>query len=138
MRQCTATAEVPLTELLIAILAGQKRVTDSDLAYAPDTVRCELGVWHEDGHAAFVWDWEKHKPREGLWARWTPDGTMRFESLTWCGIPGSPDGDDACTLYLDHAREHSWKVRDPELEAFSRRVFAENAGLIARLTRKRN
>jgi hypothetical protein len=136
MRQCTATAEVPFTELLIAVLAGQKRVLGQDLDGAPDTARCELGLWHGDEHAAFVWDWE-YKPTEALWARWTPDGTMRFETLRHCETEGGADG-DACTLYRDHAREHSWNVVDPELEAFRRRVLAEHAGLIARLTRKPN
>ncbi|MFD4141594.1 hypothetical protein [Streptomyces sp. NPDC058572] len=136
MRQCTATAEVPFAELLIAILAGQKRVLGEDFDYAPDTARCELGLWHEGGHAAFVWDWKQHKPEEGLWARWVTEGPMRFESLTWCGITDGPDGDEACTLYRHHAREHSWNVRDPEFEAFRRRVLAEHAGLLARLTRK--
>ncbi|MFE7275477.1 hypothetical protein [Streptomyces sp. NPDC057623] len=136
MRQCTATAEVPIAELTIAILAGQGLVTGHQLEEAPGAVRCELGLWHGDEHAAFAWDWE-HKPEEALWVRWAPDGgTMRFESLTHCEIEGGADG-DACWLYLDHPRDHSWNVSDPEVEAFRRRVLAENAGLLAWLTRKR-
>jgi hypothetical protein len=136
MRQCTATAEVPVAELLTVVLAGQHRVTGQDFdTYAPHAVRCELGLWHGGEHAAFVWEWE-HEPREALWARWTPDGTMRFESLTHCEIEGGAGG-DACWLYLDHPRDHSWNVSDPEVEAFRRRVLAENAGLLGWLTRKR-
>lgn len=137
MRQCTSTADVQMAPYLLAILAGQQRVTDEDLALTTDAARCELGLWHEDEHAGFVWDWE-HKPDEALWARWTPDGgAMRFESLKYCEIEGGPDG-DACTLYRDHTREHSWALRDPEMESFRRRVLAENAGWLAQFTRKRN
>ncbi|WP_244190636.1 hypothetical protein [Streptomyces caeruleatus] len=130
-----ATAEVPSGPLLLAILAGQGRVSDGELVDVPETARCELGLWHGDEHAAFVWDWE-HKPTDALWARWTPDGTMRFESLTHCEAEGGADG-DACTLYRDHSRDHSWNVVDPEMESLRRRVLAENAGLLAWLTRKR-
>ncbi|MCF1595404.1 hypothetical protein [Streptomyces muensis] len=126
---------MPITDLTFAILAGQGRVTSYALNDAPDMVRCELGLWHEGEHAAFVWDWE-HKPTEALWARWTPDGAIRFESLTHCEIEGGPDG-DACYLYLDHPHEHSWNVSDPKVEAYRRRFLAENAGLLAWLTRKR-
>ncbi|KUN94037.1 hypothetical protein [Streptomyces caeruleatus] len=137
MRQCTATADVQMAPFLFAILAGQARLKSEDFdTYAPDATRCELGLWHEGEHAGFVWDWE-HKPQEALWARWTADGAMRFESLAHCEIEGGPDG-DACTLYRDHPRDHSWNVVDPEMEAFRRRVLAENAGMLAWLTRKRN
>ncbi|MCX5423166.1 hypothetical protein [Streptomyces sp. NBC_00078] len=126
---------MPFTELLLAVLAGQKRIFGEDLDAALDTARCELGLWHGDEHAAFVWEWE-HKPSEALWACWTPDGAMRFESLRHCETEGGSDG-DACTLYRGHAREHSWNVVDPATEAFRRRVLAENAGLLAWLARKR-
>ncbi|MFJ9748690.1 hypothetical protein [Streptomyces chartreusis] len=128
---------MPIPELLIAILAGQQRVLSEDFEYAPDTVRCELGLWHEGEHAAFVWDWERRKPEEGLWARWTPDGAMRFESLPWCGVEGGVDG-DACTLYRDHAREHSWDVVDPATAALRRRVLADTARLLLLPTKEPN
>ncbi|KUN99057.1 hypothetical protein [Streptomyces caeruleatus] len=136
MRQCTATAEVLLTDILIAILAGQGQISSQDCEDIPDTARCQLGLWHGDEHADFVWEWE-HKPHEGLWARWTPDGVMRFESLAHCEITDGSDDGDACWLYRDHAREHSWALRDPAMEAFRRQVLAENAGLLAWLTRQR-
>ncbi|WP_236246416.1 MULTISPECIES: hypothetical protein [unclassified Streptomyces] len=60
---------------------------------------------------------------------------MRFESLRWCECNRLPD-DDACTLYLDHAREHSWDVRDPETEALRRSVLTDHAGWLARFTGK--
>ncbi|MCD9874262.1 hypothetical protein [Streptomyces guryensis] len=62
---------------------------------------------------------------------------MRFETLPWCEIPGGPDG-DACTLYRDHTRNHSWNVFDPKIEALRRRTLAENAELIAWLSGKPN
>lgn len=138
MRQCTATAEVTFPELLIAILAGQKRVTGEDCEDTSDTARCELGLWHGDEHAAFVWDWREHKPQEGLWARWTPDGTMRFESLRHCEISDDSGDDEACMLYRRHPGEHSWALRDPETEALRRRVLAEGAGVIELLSSKPN
>lgn len=136
MRQCAATAEVPPAQLLLAILAGQHRVSDNELVDAPWSARCELALWHEGEHADYVWEW-RDKPTQGLWARWATGGPMRFGTLTWCEIPDGPDS-DACTLYRDHARDHSWNVFDPKVEAFRRRVLAENAELIARLSGKPN
>jgi hypothetical protein len=127
MRQCTSTADVPLDLLLFAVLAGQKRVSDGELDYAPRTVRCELGRWHEGEHADWVWDWSD-KPKEALWARWTAEGPMRFESLPWCETPSRPDKGDVCGLYQDHAEKHSWDVFAPEIEAIRRQVIADNPG----------
>jgi hypothetical protein len=134
MRQCTATADVPPEQLLFAVLAGQKRVSGSELFDAPRTVRCELGLWHEGEHSDHVWDWED-KPAEALWARWVAEEPMRFESLPWCETPGGPH-DDACILCQDHARHHSWSVFDPEVEAQYQRIRAEYAGWLKALTRK--
>ncbi|MFF2845874.1 hypothetical protein ACFVT5_06035 [Streptomyces sp. NPDC058001] len=136
VRQCTATADVPLVGLLFAILAGQGRVLDSELDHAPLRARCELGHEHDGEHADHVWDWD-HKPTHALWARWNTDATIRFETLHWCETQseGGPD-DDACTLYLNHAQEHSWNVHDPETEAPHREALAENALMIRRLGRK--
>lgn len=132
MRQCTAICDVPPASLVTAILAGQGRVSGHDLAGAPDRVRCELALWHEGEHADHVWDW-RERPSHALWARWTTQETMRFETLHWCETPGGPAG-DACTLYRGHARDHSWNVHDPETEALRRSVQADPAGWTARLT----
>jgi hypothetical protein len=127
MRQCTVTADVPLDLLLFAVLAGQKRVSDSELGDTPRTVRCELGLWHEGEHADWVWDWPEN-PKEALWARWVAEKPMRFESLPWCGTFSARD-DVACGLYREHARNHSWDVFDPKIEVIRREVIAENPGL---------
>ncbi|MFF2848756.1 hypothetical protein ACFVT5_20880 [Streptomyces sp. NPDC058001] len=118
MRQCEATTPLPPLGLLFAILAGQGRVLGNDLEYAPTHVRCELGTRHQGEHADHVWDWD-HQPTHALWARWDIGGTLRYESLHWCETPGGPEG-DACTLYRDHARRHSWAVHDPETDALLR------------------
>ncbi|MFJ6568542.1 hypothetical protein ACIQNU_14050 [Streptomyces sp. NPDC091292] len=131
MRQCKATADVRPAALVFAILAGQGRLYGGDLAYAPRRVRCELALGHQDEHA---WDWPDGMAPP-LWARWTTEAPPRFESLPWCETPGGPHG-DACTLYQGHAHEHSWNVRDPEIEALRRRVLAEWARFIKRLGRK--
>jgi hypothetical protein len=103
VRQCTVTADVPPGELLLAMLAGQRRVSDCDIGRVPLTVRCELGLWHEGDHADWVWDWD-HRPTHALWARWVADEPMRFESLPWCETPDTPDIDPNtiyCALYRD-------------------------------------
>ncbi|MFF2845044.1 hypothetical protein ACFVT5_01760 [Streptomyces sp. NPDC058001] len=126
----------PPAALLFAVLAGQGRALSSQLEYAPLRVRCELGLWHEGEHADHVWDWPDGMAPP-LWARWDTGGAMRFESRPWCETEGGPDG-DACTLYRDHAREHSWNVLDPETESLRRRALAESAQLMKRLGRKRD
>ncbi|GAB3951765.1 hypothetical protein [Streptomyces sparsus] len=133
MRQCTATAEVTALDLLVAILAGQGSVSSAELPGASEPLRCELGLWHEGDHADHVWDWG-HQPTHALWARWNVDGSVRFASLPWCGT--NCPSDEVCTLYRDHARDHSWNVHDPATEALRRKVLAENAGWLDRLTRK--
>jgi hypothetical protein len=122
MRQCTVSADVEPLGFLLAVLAGQRRVTDSELGDASGVVRCELGLWHEGEHAAWVWDWPD-RPSEALWARWVVDEPMRFESVPWCEVTSEPDG-DACGLYLGHARSHSWDVSAPEAEALRGRLQA--------------
>ncbi|MEV7283850.1 hypothetical protein AB0O01_04660 [Streptomyces sp. NPDC093252] len=110
MRQCGATSDVPSGRLLLAIIAGQGKVLRADLRPALAPVRCELGAWHACEHACHIWDWpDSHAPP--LWARWRTAGPMRFENLTWCGVPGGPRG-DACFLYRNHVRTHSWNLRD--------------------------
>ncbi|MFJ6568207.1 hypothetical protein ACIQNU_12335 [Streptomyces sp. NPDC091292] len=135
MRQCTATADVPRAALLFAVLAGQGRIYGDDLGYAPRRVRCELGLRHEGEHADHVWDWPDGLAPP-LWARWDTGGTLRFESLPWCGSEGGRYG-DACALYRDHAPAHSWSVRDPDTESLRRRVLGESGPLIRWLRRKR-
>ncbi|MFF2846866.1 hypothetical protein ACFVT5_11090 [Streptomyces sp. NPDC058001] len=125
MRQCEATAHVPPAGLLFAVLAGQGRVLGSELAYTPPRVRCELGLGHDGEHADHVWDWD-HQPAHALWARWTTGQPLRFESLPWCETLGGSDA-DACTLYWDHSRAHSWAVHDPETEALRRQIVEEHA-----------
>ncbi|MFJ6573134.1 hypothetical protein ACIQNU_37570 [Streptomyces sp. NPDC091292] len=134
MRQCKATADVHPGFLVFAILAGQGHVYGNDLERAPSLARCELGLWHEGEHSDHVWDWPD-SAAPPLWVHWNAGHTMRFESLAWCETPGGPDG-DACKLYRDHAREHSWDLFDPETEALRRRVHTEWAQLIKRLGRK--
>ncbi|AEW94092.1 hypothetical protein SCATT_17210 [Streptantibioticus cattleyicolor NRRL 8057 = DSM 46488] len=128
MRQCIATAAAPPEQLLVAILAEQSCVSTSDLKYATFDLRCELGLWHEGEHADHVWEWEDGMAPP-LWARWTADGLLRFECLSWCEAPHLTR-DEVCTLFQDHPREHSWNVADPRIEALRRRVLAEGAGWI--------
>ncbi|WP_445395259.1 hypothetical protein ACSMX9_18395 [Streptomyces sp. LE64] len=119
MRKCTAAAEVPHRDVFLAILAGQGRVSTSDLARIPRKLRCELGLWHEGEHADHVWDWD-HRPSHALWVRWSPDGAgSRLESLPWCEA-ARPARDEACTLYWEHDHHHSWELRDPEYESLAR------------------
>ena len=133
MRQCTATADVIPHALLSAVLAGQRQVSPEDLSACPQTLWCELALWHEGEHADHVWDWP-NEHTHALWARWTTDGEMRFESVPWCETNRTAD-EDPCTLYRGHAREHSWALHDPETEAARRRALVEHAGLLAWPTR---
>jgi len=106
------------------------------LGAAPGRVRCELGVWHEGDHAAYVWD-QADAPRHALWVRWNPDGdVLRFENLHWCEVDEPISGDNACTLYREHASGHSWSLRDPDTEALDRQVRAENAGWLKQFARE--
>ncbi|RDG35334.1 hypothetical protein DVH02_25820 [Streptomyces corynorhini] len=98
---------------MLAIIAGQGSVVPDDLALLDDAVRCELALWHADEHAAFVWEWA-HDMSTALWALWKPDGAVQFESHSWCGVPeGGTEAGDACFLFLEHSREHSWETFDP-------------------------
>jgi hypothetical protein len=128
LRQCTVTADVPPGELLLAILAGQRRVSDCDIGRVPLTVRCELGLWHGGEQADWVWDWD-HRPTHALWAAGSLKNPCGCESLPWCDTPDTPHIDPTtiyCGLYQDHAGNHSWSVFAPEIEALRLRILAEH------------
>ncbi|MFJ2906527.1 hypothetical protein [Streptomyces sp. NPDC087212] len=134
MRQCTATAKLDPGNFARAILAGQGSLDTADLVGTSLTVECELGLWHASTHAAHTWDW-RAQPEYALWARWTPDGTLEFESLRWCQGMERPEKEDgACGLFLDHALEHSWNVKDPAFEALRQNVLSNLDAWYARLT----
>ncbi|MFR9794970.1 hypothetical protein ACL02U_03555 [Streptomyces sp. MS06] len=89
MRQCTATAKVPFTEL--PFLAGQQRVLDEDLDGAPDMVREERAD-HRPGDA---------KPVDG------PD-TVTEPSWRYVGSGYTPG---AAGLALGIAEDHAQSLQ---------------------------
>ncbi|MCQ8191293.1 hypothetical protein [Streptomyces rugosispiralis] len=56
-----------------------------------------------------------------LWFLWDDSQAHRFCRPRWCETD-APQGDFACTLYLEHPGEHSWAFVDPVVEAFRNQI----------------
>ncbi|MEW2069971.1 hypothetical protein [Streptomyces sp. NPDC007346] len=119
MNQCTALALLPPPDHLLAL---------SPPGHRPEAghVLCELGEDHDDQHAAMLWD-EGGRPGSAVWVRWKGSGRARLTSCPWC--PALDTRDEACELFADHPRAHSWDITDPTDEAITRHLAGHHPHL---------
>ncbi|WP_428935510.1 hypothetical protein [Streptomyces sp. ACT015] len=88
--------------------------------------RCRIGLWHEGDHAALFGDWGDDLDH-CLWLLWSAERKPRIGWQRYCGR-FTPDGDDVCTFYSGHPRDHSWAVVDPAVERLWRQYKVNGAG----------
>lgn len=79
----------------------------------PGITRCELALWHEGDHCAYVKELgiTRHE-----WARWVTDvAAVKLEIAPACEAESDDDPvkQQVCYLQQAHPREHSWQLYDP-------------------------
>ncbi|MBT2899692.1 hypothetical protein [Streptomyces sp. McG3] len=138
MLQCTAVAQVPYAETLLALAAMEGGPEHPpDVVEAEDFALCELADHDETAeHAAHLWTADVPDDRD-LWFRWSGTGAHRVHRLDTLRLCPAVLRELAtrtvttCAYFDHHPGPHSFSVTDPLGDLIAEHVHSEVRRLVS-------